>query len=426
MATFYVSSGSGDDSNSGESPAQATKTLGGAMGKGMSDGDTVEILDEETYFEYNITIDIPNLTLTHTASQLGRPKVNALGEDYMWNHQTSGTTFNNIEMFGAANSIVKRGSYPDYGAHGQFHITDCFIHGSKFFYQYLITGNADNKTSFEDSILYFEDAGGVQAGIYLGENAVLKNCLITGAYGATVPIVGDAYADGLDTLTNTASFCTLISRDNITNRPIVQIGKIIDCIVSGTGDGIASDDHTYNLVSVAGASFRNHADSGDAAAGTGDLETANPLFLYDKPLHDNAPTNAIFFQLQTASPARNYGTPYLVTTADLTGNARPTAGGSAGSPNNPDMGCFEYIEWERYKAERYPHFNADFTINTYHNLTPNYRQHPEYPSQAEGLPAWQIPGQVPFFLGPKGPISLRKDKAYLASEGNPSVMTGSG
>jgi hypothetical protein len=339
----------------------------------------------------------------------------------MWNHETSGTTFNNIEMLGAVNSIIKRGSYPDNGAHGQFHITDCFVHGSKFFYQYVITGSADNKTSFEDSVLYFEDAGGAQAGIYLGENAVLKNCLITGAAGATVPIVGDAYADGLDTLTNTASFCTLISRDNSCCKPIVQIGKIINCIVSGTGDGIASDNHTYNLVSVPGESFRNHADSGDGSAGTGDLETANPLFLYDEPLHANVPTNAIFFQLQAASPARDYGTPYLLTTTDLTGNVRPTTGGPAGSPNNPDMGCFEYVEWGPYKAERYPQFSADFTINTYHNLTPDYRARPVYP-----FPVAKQPYQVPFFLGPKGPISLRKEKAYLASVGNPSAMTGSG
>ena len=165
MATFYVSDTTGVDTDSGATPALAKKSLASVMtGSSITDGDTIEILDEATYSEYNITIDIPNLTITHTASQLGRPKVDAQGEDYMWDHQTSGTTFNNIEMLGAANSIIKRGSYPDYGAHGQFHITDCFVHGSKFFYQYVITGNADNKTSFEDSVLYFEDAGGAQAG----------------------------------------------------------------------------------------------------------------------------------------------------------------------------------------------------------------------------------------------------------------------
>ena len=412
MATFYVSSGSGNDSDNGESPATAKKTLGSVLGLGMADGDTVEILDEETYFESSILIDIPNLTITHTASQLGRPKVNGLGQTRMWNHNTSGTTFHNIEMYNATTVIRKATANAT-----QFHLTGCFIHGFNWIADDYIQGAASNKTSIDSCILYTRGTG-APAAIPVASNCIVKNSLVTGSgqYGLFAP------ADSSATSTNTETVFSTFIRRGASTTPIIRPAKAINCIVSGTGDGIASDDHTYNLVIAENANFRNEADSGDGSAGTGDLEDQDPLFIDGNPSLTGSDTGLkSYFQLQATSPAINYGTPYLLTTRDLTGNVRPTEGGSGGSAGNPDMGCFEYVAWAPYKDEGDPHFSADFTINLYRNLPSNYRHRPETPPATSA-----VPYQVPFFLGPKGPISLRKEKAYLASEGDPSVMTGSG
>ena len=78
--TFYVSDTNGNDGQSGESPGQATKTIGAALGKaGVTAGDTIEIIDEATYDDETFPLQIPvnNLTLTHTASQLGLPVIDA-------------------------------------------------------------------------------------------------------------------------------------------------------------------------------------------------------------------------------------------------------------------------------------------------------------------------------------------------------------
>ena len=80
-------------------------------------------------------------------------------------------------------------------------------------------------------------------------------------------------------LTVTASFCTIIDRGAGANGPIIEIGKIVNCIVSGNSvDGIASDDHTYNLVQVGGNEWRNMADDSNGSAGTGD-KTGGPVFI---------------------------------------------------------------------------------------------------------------------------------------------------
>lgn len=408
MATFYVSSGSGDDSDNGESPATAKKTLGSALGLGMSDGDTVEILDEETYPEYNITIDIPNLTITHTASHLGRPKVNALGQTRMWIHDTYGTTFHNIEMYNAT-TLLRRGT----ARGGEFHMTGCYAHGMSFMLDNYISGSPDNQTSIDSCVLYFIN-GSLPAAIATASDCVIKNSLVTGS--ADKSLFGPGWPN---TTTCTASFCTFIRRGAST-APIIQAAKVIDCIVSGTGDGIASDNHTYNLAIAENANFRNAANSGDGSAGTGDLEDQDPLFVNGAIIGTGTGVKS-YFQLQAKSPAINYGTPYLLTTRDLTGSVRPTGGGAPGHSGNPDMGCFEYVyTWGAYGTETHPRFGPTFVINSYLNLSSNYKLGITQQSPITGGVE-----QVPFFLGSRGPVSLRKDKAYIATVSDPSQITGS-
>jgi hypothetical protein len=316
-------------------------------------------------------------------------------------------------MFGATTSLLDKNT-----ANGtQFHLTGCYAYGMKYIVDQPIVGNSDNKTSVDSCILYFNNIA-APAALATTSDFVIKNSLITGSGATTDKPLMAPYLIASE-ITCTASFCTFIRRGAST-APIIQAGKVINCIVSGTGDGVASDDHTYNLVIAENANFRNADDSGDGAAGTGDLEDQDPLFINGAIIGTDTDLKS-YFQLQATSPAINYGTPYLLTTRDLTGNVRPTADGALGGAGNPDMGCFEYVAWAPYKDEGDSHFSGDFTINLYRNLPSNYRHRPETPPATSG-----IPYQVPFFLGPKGPISLRKEKAYLASVGNPSAMTGSG
>ena len=408
MATFYVSSGSGDDGDSGASKELAKKTLKGVLtGSSIADGDTVEILDEETYPEGDIPIDIPNLTIIHTASHLGRPKVDALGSTWVFKQNTSGTTFQGIEMYNAS-VVIDRTTNTPTGAGTWFHLTGCFIHDVNYLASYNIVGSAAKKTSIDECVLYFNDAG--RSHINVVSNLTLRNSLMTASSDEN--LVAD-FGDATNSVT--ASFCTFINAPpRASSKVIIQVGKAINCIVSGSGYGIASDNHTYNLVTTSKLAFQTH-DLSPGATGSGEITFQDPLFI-DGTAVGSSSAIAANFKLQEGSPAVGYATPIGIL-FDLSGNARPE-GGPSGSEANPDMGCFEYQyvpdpAWSSYGTQSSPGFDSNFTINLYQNLTSNYKL-----TYAGG------PGQVPFSLGPKGPGTLRgRLGAYGVSKGgDPSTI----
>ena len=293
-----------------------------------------------------------------------------------------------------------------------FHLTGCFIHDVHFLTSAAIRGDSSNKTSINESVLYFVD---FNADFILTENDLtLRNSLITGSQNPSYKsqLLND-YGDSNNTVT--ASYCTFISNGDC-GGTMVTVGKAINCIVSGTGDGIASDDHTYNLSIVSGDPYQDHNQS-SASAGEGDIINQDPLFV-DGTAIGSSVTIAANYQLQEDSPAVGYADPIGIL-FDLTGNARPE-GGPEGSETNPDIGCFEYqfapppsSPWSSYGTQSSPNFDSGFTINLYQNLTTNYK-----------LADTNSPGQVPFSLGPKGPGTLRgRLGAYGVSKGgDPSIL----
>ena len=79
MGTFYVNDTNGNDGTGQEdNPARPYKTIGAAIAAANTDGDVVEITDEATYDdESQLVVAASNITLTHTASELGRPVFDA-------------------------------------------------------------------------------------------------------------------------------------------------------------------------------------------------------------------------------------------------------------------------------------------------------------------------------------------------------------
>jgi len=404
MAIYYVSK-AGNDSNAGTSKSAPMLTIAKAIASASQD-DTVEILDQGTYDEGDLTVNYNGLTFTHTASHLGRAKIDATGETNVFHFSdVTGTTIRGLEVYGCSNYALHNQSQTQ----RTFHITGCFFHNINKLTGWAIEGNgvSDPATIFE-SVIYGDNQGNYSAPILVNGQLYVRNSFIT---ASTDGYVIKNYA-GANT---TASFSTFINRHASTTYPVVQASKIINCIVSGTSanlKGIACDDgnHSYNLVDVAGTDFRLLADGADGSAGTGDLTASAPLFVDGDAIGPGSSIVGSYY-LQASSPAVGAGATYNSIDIDISGTTRPQNSAF-------DIGCFEYISadptWGSYGSQSYPEFSENFTINAYHNLTSNYK-----------LSYSNNPGQVPFFLGIRGPTSLRKNRSYVVTEGDPSQITGS-
>ena len=421
MATYYVSK-AGNDAYTGLS-GSGKLTIGAALTVATSDGDTVEIIDEASYNEGDLAINYNGISVVHTASHLGRPKIygtglggNAVSWAFKFSN-ISGTTIRGLELSNYNNYIFHNSSPPQ----KTINLTGSFIHDvPKLQYKAWEGNGSGDPATFNECIMYLNHASQTPI-LFDGTacHAELRNCLITGAVLGTL-------LESYTTPTITASYCTFINRAPTTTAdPMLVIGKITNCIVSATANnyvGVASDDHTYNLVQCRTAPFRDQADTSDTAAGPNEITGTvsvpiNPLFV-DGTAIGSSVSIAANYQLQETSPAVGYANPMGIL-FDLTGNARPE-GGDPGSEDNPDMGCFEYPfappvpdPWNSYGTQSYPKFGGDFTINRYQNLTSNYK-----------LTTSSSPGQVPFSLGPKGPGTLRgRLGAYGVSKGgDPSTI----
>ena len=151
------------------------------------------------------------------------------------------------------------------------------------------------------------------------------------------------------------------------------------------------------------------------AASTGET-TGNPLFYSGSSTAGSVAAGTLGnislfnqdYAVPSQSPAAAAGITFQGVTTDISGNTRNAT---------PTMGAYEAepAPWaDTYGTETYPNFGSDFTINSYQNLTANYKLRTSDPLN-----------QVPFFLGQPGPISLRKRKSYFATTGNPSELSSS-
>jgi len=334
MTTYYVSK-AGNDSNAGTSKAAPKLTINNVT-LSWTHGDTVEILDEGIYDEGDLPVNYNGLTFTHTASHLGRAKIDATGETNVFNFSNvTGTTIRGLEVYGCSSYALHNGGQTQ----RTFHITGCFFHDINKLTYRAVEGNgvSDPATIFE-SVIYGDNQGNYSAPILVDGQLYVRNSFITASTdGYVIKNYAGAYT--------TASYSTFINRHSTTDYPVLQVTKVINCIVSGTSPnlkGIASNDHTYNLLNVGGTNFRNLANSADGTDGEGEIgyTGSSPQFI-DGTAMGSSPSVASNFQLSSSSPAVGYGTPIGIF-FDLSGNVRPS-GGTPGSEDNPDRGCFEFV-----------------------------------------------------------------------------------
>ena len=225
----------------------------------------------------------------------------------------------------------------------------------------------------------------------------ISNCLIT----ASNLSAGNSIIRDVDNY-GTASFNTIIDRGGAATEPTVKCSKVVNNIVySNASDGIASDDQTYNLVSVPGNAFRNKADDALAATGSNYVGTLSNLGFVDGTSMGSTISVAANYNLQASSRAIDNGVTYDSIDVDITGTARPQNGSF-------DIGAFEYIsadpDWTGYTTETEKKWTSAFTINTMKNRSADYKY--KYSSSNR---------QAPFSTA--GPTKIRGSKTpYKATK----------
>jgi hypothetical protein len=381
MTTYYVAK-TGNDANAGTDPAAPKLTIGSAIGVASTTGDVVEIIDEGTYSENTLRVFTSQLTIRHTASVLGRPVIDSTGGGQFAEVYGEFLTLIGLEIKGGTSQTLKLGD----GDYHKFHLSGCFIHETPRLGSNVFNNTSGTPSTIKQSVLYF-DGTAVGSPINCQSGLEISNCLITASAG-TIPVL-----QGYSTTTNTASFSTIIHRGT-SNTGLIVAGwsKVINCIVTGSGKGIGSDDHTYNLLDVSGEDFRNYADSSNGSAGTGDIIDTDPLFI-NGSAEGSAASIAGNYNLQSSSPAIDVGTSFDSIRVDISGTTRPQG-------SDPDIGCFEFVSaeeiWSEYTTEPTSNFSEDFTIQGYTNLSSNHK----FRNAANTK-------QAPFSMGVKGPVNIR-------------------
>lgn len=415
MTTIYVSNLNGNDVSGDGSEGNPWATITKAVSVASSDN-IIEIIDEETYNEGDITIpgSISNLTIQHTASDLGRPAINPAGDSKNRSFYFSGngtSSFIGLEMVGVQGHTHIRDGYTR-----RIIMDNCFLHGATSIIGDTfgnpqafgaITGGSHNDPNFpsiiKNSVIYFLDQPPAVGGAILAITAFeMFNCLLTSSYSTPGNYGGILY--GQDSFGNnnvTASFCTLIKRnDTVGGSPVVgRWGKITNCIVSGAfGSGIWAEDHTYNLVtgstwdSLPNRSFFDNSGNPGGSLGTGDI-IGNATFV-DNTAIGSSPAIAANYALVEGSLGVDQGIEFNSIFVDITGTIRPQGAGY-------DMGAFELLSptWNDYDdSETYNRkFGSGFEIHgTANKLTTR-----TFPNGTTGR-------QVPYFVTIPGPANLRR------------------
>lgn len=340
MATIFVSK-DGNDSNAGTSQGAPKLTIAAAVTAANTDGDTVEVIDEGTYAESQIVVAADNITLTHTASALGRPVINAsgLGSTEIISLAPNGSThrrgftLNGIEVRGSGNNSQELFKHNNNSTNANgLTVTDCFVYEVAAFSNQFIQAGSGEAIRIKQSSFMFINAS-VDAFKFAGSGQFLiENCFLSRSGASSeFPILRSLNS----TLNATASFSTFIF-NNVASNPktILTFPKVINCIVSGSGtnlDGIDAADHTFNLVNVDGVAFRNGSGT-SASLGTG--ETENAVAFVDGTSAGNTFSVVQNFALTDGSPGVDQGTSFNSVNVDIIGTTRPQNGSF-------DIGAFE-------------------------------------------------------------------------------------
>lgn len=363
------------------------------------DGDIINILDEATYTENNIEISNTNLTIQHTASELGRPKIDADGAFRVFNFTTTAKrcTFIGLEISleGGQDTFFQRGNL--------FHISGCFLHGGPSLSDVIINNTTGTPSTIKQSTIFFDGTGYTsQDRIQASNGLEIENCLITSSVSDSALLYGYSRA----AFPPTASFSTFIKRGG-SGSPVILTnwGMVINCIVSGSGNGIqaSGSNHSYNLVDVSGDSFRVYDSSTPEVSGTGDIE-ATPTFV-DGTAAGSTPDIAANFALAEGSRGIDEGTAFNSITVDITGTLRPQNG-------SYDIGAFEFISQD-------PTWTDGDGTQTYSKRygADSFIIHKTANSLATRTFAYSTDNrQAPYFLSIPGPTSIRQRSGSYKAE----------
>lgn len=405
MATYYINSGSGDDSTGDGSQGNPYKTLGKVLDviENVSANTIVEITDEETYPEHSLIYrpGFPSsLIIRHTASHLGRPKFDATGagsngQFIDFTNTYFGTSNVTATFIGVEIETNNAADFFDgtFNNGLEFHLSGCFLYGAR-----ALLGSFNRTvtpvSTIKQSILFFNDDGAGGDMIQAASGLEISNCLLSSSAGNGVILKGAA---GFGSNNVTASFCTIVSRRTNQSYPAVsRWGKLINCVVSSSGPGIAAADHSYNL--VIGNQSNNDTysfvdSSGNPTSlGTGDIK-ASPTFVNGASM-GNLYSVAANFALAEGSRGIDEGITYDSISVDITGTERPQGSGF-------DMGAFELLPppWNDYDDNQT--YNKKFGSGFEIHGTANKLTTRTFPNGTTGR-------QAPYFVTIPGPANLRR------------------
>ena len=412
MTIYYVSKTNGNDSNAGTVHGAPKLTIQNAcqVADGGS-GNIVEIIDSLVYHEGDFDVLGNAITLRATGTNTPIMDGGPTNRDYAFKTNVSGNKIIGITFRDYDNGIVNGYNTTAYN----FTLSGCIAH-------YIVgpqqIGVSDaGMADIRECKIVCDQRGAFT--INNNNPYVLFQNSVIASNAPGYPVIDSDQAR----TKITASFCTFIgschNNSNGRNYNILnQVYTVINCIVSGTGDGINAKESTYNLVNVTGDPFitwsNDDYDGTPRAAATGE-KTGAPAFVSGSETGLASASrygNADFqtgsgqnYDIQAGSSAAGFGIAYNDVTLDLNDHTRP---------GTPSIGAYEGIitYYGSYGVPGTTRFLGDYSINlALSKLTEEYKRRD--PSNDVGA---SVP-QPPFSLATRGVLFRGRPKPYLTSLG---------
>ena len=404
MGTFYVNATDGSDHTAVENDiSKPFRTLTGAVDQATDSGDVVEITDEATYTLSSgvpITIRANNVTITHTASLLGRPVINAVARNnvHIMDLKNSGTKtgliLNGLEIKGSGDTGMELFQMNVSNNSDGIKITDCFMYDIGCISDRFLSGETTTMIVSQSSFMFTDRNFG---GFAVSANAKfeISNCFLSGTRQQNPLLQGN----GTQTH-STASFCTLIynlrtSAGGSGVNVISGWGKAINCVVSASGhaiDGIDALDHSFNVVNVTtGAPYLNGSDVSQSA-GTGDQ--TDPITFLNNGTKGHTEAIVNNYALGAGSTGVDQGTSFDGITIDINNVSRPQ--GTAF-----DMGAFELLVPYWQDDDNNERYSRKFGPSLQIRATENKLLTRRFPRES-------LNRQAPFFVTVAGTAVLRE------------------
>jgi hypothetical protein len=394
MTVYYVAK-TGNDSNAGTALSAPKLTIGNACGVADNGAaNVVEVIDSGQYDEGDIEILSNSITVRATGTNAPILDGDDGNEDHAFETYTSGNVFLGLTFRNYDVSPIN----PYLTAGRDFILSGCLAYenGTQSTFTQKIGGGGN---SVVQDCKFVSEGGPAFTVVTAGSYVLFNNCVIATNKPGTHAITSEQAYTRV-----TASFCTFIgSGKNDSNgrsyHLVNKVYKVINCIVTGSGDGINANQSTYNLVHVGGDAFitwtSDDYDGSSRSAGTGEI-TGDPKFVSGSdPGKTSTTTNGNLdfgtqdFSLSTSTPAHAAGIDYNGVTLDILEVTRA---------DPPTLGAYEFTQiWTTETAEPRMRFDPDnLTINTYVNVRNNQKYR-----------ILKDPKQTPFSRAVKGPGSLR-------------------